>query len=140
MFFACNPPDVRKMKGLNSAMTNLSNEPLPSPALAFGAAPALSSQELDEEHRIEVLQFLSQRPLHNVVMNGFIRDNGLQSPLNRGIFYGSRDRVGKLEGVALIGHSMLLEVRNDRALAEFARLAQAAHNTHMIMGEQEVIR
>src|SRR5437764_4533128 len=121
-------------------MTNLPNEPLTSTASAFGAARALSSHELTEENKTEVLQFLSQRPLHTAVMTGFIRDNGLESPLNRGIFYGCRDSMGKLDGVALIGHAMFLEVRSERALEVFAQLAQKARNTHMIMGEHEVMQ
>ena len=32
----------------------------------------------------EALAFLAAEPLHNVYMSGFIRDNGLVSPLNRG--------------------------------------------------------
>lgn len=121
-------------------MTNLPNEPLTSTAAAFGAARALSSHKLTEENKTEVLQFLSQRPLHTVVMNGFIRDNGLESPLNRGIFCGCRDRMGKLDGVALIGHAMFLEVRSESALEVFAHLAQEAGTTHMIMGEHNVIQ
>jgi hypothetical protein len=36
------------------------------------------------EFEAEVLDFLSERPLHTVAMTGFIRDNGLVSELNRG--------------------------------------------------------
>jgi predicted GNAT family acetyltransferase len=45
--------------------------------------------------------------------------------------------LGRLEGVALIGHATLVEVRTDRALREFALLAQTCRNTHMILGELE---
>src|SRR2546423_13650894 len=120
-------------------MRYLPNDPPASPTSAFAAARALSSPELTEENKTEVLEFLSQRPLHTVVMNGFIRDNGIDSPLNRGVFYGCRDSLGRLEGVALIGHSMFLEVRTDRALEVFAHFAKQAANTHMILGEHEVI-
>jgi predicted GNAT family acetyltransferase len=87
----------------------------------------------------EVLAFLAERPIHTVCMAGFIRDNGLDSPLNRGTFYGCRNSEGRLEGVALIGHTTLIEVRTDRALKEFALVAQVYAKAHMIMGEQERI-
>ncbi|HWQ31814.1 MAG TPA: GNAT family N-acetyltransferase [Blastocatellia bacterium] len=84
----------------------------------------------------EVLQFLARRPLHTVIMSGLIRDNGLESPLNRGSFYGWRNLKGDLLGVALIGHLTLVETRSDVALAAFARLAHAEPLTHTIIGEQ----
>jgi len=66
-----------------------------------------------------------------------IHDNGLESPLNRGTFYGCRDINGRLEGVALVGHATLMETVSDRALAVLAQVAQQCANTHMIMGEKE---
>lgn len=87
----------------------------------------------------EVIQFLSQRPLHTVAMLSLIRDNGLVSPLNRGTFYGCRDANGYLEGVALIGHATLLETVSSRALRALAEVARDCPNTHMIMGEQDRI-
>ena len=91
-------------------------------------------------HEREVLDFLSARPLHTVYMSGFIRDNGLQSPHNRGTFYGCRDTRGRLVGVALVGHITQVEARNDRALRALARVAQNCSTAHVIMGEQEGIR
>jgi ribosomal protein S18 acetylase RimI-like enzyme len=44
-----------------------------------------------------------------------------------------------LEGVSLIGHVTLLEVRTERALEAFARLASNFSGTHLLMGEQERI-
>ncbi|MCA1634764.1 MAG: GNAT family N-acetyltransferase [Acidobacteria bacterium] len=107
------------------------------PSAAQG--PALTAQALANEHREEVLQFLSSRPVHTVVMAGFIRDNGLVSPLNRGTFYGCRGEGGQLEGVALIGHATLVETQSDKALAAFARIARDCPRTHVMMGEQENI-
>ena len=92
-----------------------------------------------QEFEAEVLDFLSQRPLHTVAMIGFIRDNGLVSDLNRGTFYGCRNRQGILEGVALIGHAVLMETRTDRALQAFADLARQRATPHLIMGEKERI-
>jgi predicted GNAT family acetyltransferase len=91
------------------------------------------------EFEAEVLDFLSQRPLHTVAMTGFIRDNGLVSELNRGTFYGCRNRQGTLEGVALIGHAVLIETRTDRALRSFADLARQSATPHLILGEKERI-
>lgn len=92
---------------------------------------------LAEEHAREVLDFLSARPLHTVFLAGLVRDNGLVSPLNRGMFYGARDAAGRLEGVALVGHATLAETRTARALEAFARAAQGCAGAHMILGESE---
>lgn len=106
-------------------------------------APHLSSfqhlRRLGDRDRDEVLQFLGERPLHTVAMAGFIRDNGLTSLLNRGVFFGYRNHWNQLEGVALIGHAMLMETRTDRALQAFAEIAKELTSTHMIMGEQQRI-
>ncbi len=94
---------------------------------------------LAKENESEVLQFLGERPLHTAAMTGFIRDNGFNSPANRGSFYGYRNAQGQLEGVALIGHATLVETRSEHALQAFANVAQSCSTTHMILGEQERI-
>jgi len=106
----------------------------PVPQLSEVTVGALVADETSE-----VLFFLERRPIHTVAMIGFIRDNGLVSPLNRGTFYGCRSRQGQLEGVALIGHATLMETTTDRALQAFAEIAQKCTNAHMIMGEQQRI-
>jgi ribosomal protein S18 acetylase RimI-like enzyme len=98
---------------------------------------AMSITRLANGSETEVLTFLSQRPIHTVTMMSLIRDNGLDSPLNRGTFYGCRDLNGTLEGVALVGHATLMETVSDRALAALAQVAQQCSNTHLIMGEKE---
>jgi predicted GNAT family acetyltransferase len=95
--------------------------------------------ELTEEDRNEVLAFLAERPRHTVCMTGFIRDNGLVSPHNRGTFYGCRNSEDRLEGVALIGHATLIEARTSRAMREFGLVAQTHTRTHMIMGEVDAV-
>ncbi len=95
--------------------------------------------ELTEEDRNEVLGFLGERPTQNVCMTGFVRDNGLVSPHNRGTFYGCRNSEGRLEGVAVIGHATLLDARTPRAMQEFGLVAQTHTRTHMIMGEVEAV-
>lgn len=94
-------------------------------------------ERLGAMNEVEVLEFLSTRPIHTVAMMGFIRDNGIISPLHRGVFYAYRNQTGELEGVALIGHATLLETRSDRALEAFAEVAQEGTSAHMIMGEQQ---
>lgn len=101
------------------------------------AARSLAVHPLTEEHRAEVLSFLGARPFHTMIMAGWIRDNGLVSPLNRGTFYACRSRAGQLEGVALIGEIILLETSSEAALAAFARLAQDCPKVYMVMAEQE---
>lgn len=95
------------------------------------------TERLTSGSESEVLEFLTQRPLHTVSLVGIIRDNGLESPFNRGNFYACRNHSGELEGVAVIGHATLMETRSDRALQAFAAIAQQCTTARMIMGEQE---
>jgi len=83
----------------------------------------------------EVLSALAVPTMTNVVMAGFIRDNGLISSQNRGSFYLCRNAGDKLEGVALIGHSILFEAFSDSAIAGFAALARRGPVPHLLMGE-----
>jgi predicted GNAT family acetyltransferase len=94
-------------------------------------------QVLTCAHKAEALAFLAARPLHTVYLAGCILDNGVVSPLNRGTFYGYRNHLGLLEGVALIGHATLFEAHSDEALAAFAHLAQTFKQTHLLLGEME---
>jgi uncharacterized protein len=91
---------------------------------------------LTKGRETEALEFLADQPLHNVYMAGFIRDNGLVSPLNRGTFYGCRDGAGRLEGVALIGHVTQMDARTERALKAFAHETQSCPSVHVVMGER----
>jgi predicted GNAT family acetyltransferase len=94
-------------------------------------------QELANTDANEILAFLAERPLHTVIMVGFINDNGVVNPLNRGTFYACRNAQKQLEGVALIGHVTLFEVRTDAALEAFAQLARSCPRVSMLAGEQE---
>ncbi len=105
-----------------------------APRLAPGSAVV---ERLANSTESEVLDFLSQRPIHTVAMMSLIRDNGLVNPLNRGTFYGCRDINGHLEGVALVGHATLMETVSERALMALAQVAQECAYTHLIMGEKE---
>ncbi|MGI8917781.1 MAG: GNAT family N-acetyltransferase [Pyrinomonadaceae bacterium] len=87
----------------------------------------------------QTLEFLAAQPVHNVYMAGFIRDNGLVSPLNRGKFYDCCDGAGLIEGVALIGHVTQLDVRTSRAMKAFASVAQTCPSVHVVMGERATV-
>ncbi len=100
---------------------------------------AVTLHQLTDDHKAEVLDFLSARPLHTVFLAGFIRDNGLVSLLNRGTFYAARNYEGRLEGVGLIGHATLIEARSDAALEAFASFARGCPSAHMILGEKEKV-
>jgi GNAT superfamily N-acetyltransferase len=101
------------------------------------AVPALSNlRMLTETDRVEVVEFLEIRPVHTVVMKSFIQDNGMESADNRGKFYGYRNADGTLEGVALIGHTTLLEARSHDALIAFALAAKTPETPiHILMSD-----
>lgn len=110
---------------------NVSRQPI------LKIAPEMNRlQILTEADKTEVLDFLKLRPVHTVVMTGFIQDNGLESADNRGRFYGYRNLPGKLEGVALIGHTTLIESRSDDSLTAFALTARVSETPiHILMSD-----
>lgn len=95
---------------------------------------------LAPDHGPEALAFLSERPLDNVIMSGFIRDNGVVSPQNRGRFFGCWNRGGALEGVALLGHGVSFDSRCDAATKLFASLARQAPAPYVLMGESSQVQ
>ncbi len=106
-------------------------------AVMLEAAPDMKRLcRLTEAEQAETLAFLSIRPVHTVVMTSFINDNGIDSTLNRGQFYGYRNADGTLEGVALIGHTTLVEARSSDALKAFAFAARTPETPiHIIMSD-----
>lgn len=110
-------------------------------AAAYTRAGENSVELLTEAVRREVLEFLAVRPVQTVVITGFIRDNGMESPANRGKFYGYRNiKTGKLEGVALIGHTTLIESRSSGSLAAFARAARCSETPiHILMSDGKTV-
>jgi uncharacterized protein len=97
-------------------------------------------QILTEADQPEVLEFLKMRPVHTVIMTSFIQDNGMESASNRGTFYGYRDFSGNLEGVALIGHTTLVEVRSENALVALALKARESETPiHIMMSDGDSI-
>lgn len=103
------------------------------------AAGPLTISPLTRGREAEVLDFLSARPLRTFYLAGLVRDNGLESPHNRGTFYGCRDEEGRLTGVALVGHAIVFETESDAALAAFARLAQDHPLAHMVAGTPDEV-
>jgi len=100
----------------------------------------ISSQAVEplrEEEQDEVLAFLTNRAEQTFMMTGWILDNGIVSEMNRGTFYGHRDRAGRLDGLALVGHVTLFETQNEEALATFARLAKDCASVNTIIAEAE---
>ena len=105
-----------------------------APAAEMTAARPFPLKNGQEE---EVLDFLSANWQNTFYLAGLVRDNGLESPLNRGTFYGCRDESGELSGVALMGHATVFETRSAAALDAFARLAQEKPLTHLLAGQPE---
>ena len=95
---------------------------------------------LSHGNEANVLSVLSTPSLTNVIMSGFIRDNGLVSPLNRGSFYACHNELKNLTGIALIGHTMLFEAFDEGAIQAFASLARTSSSNHLLMGEHNSVR
>jgi predicted GNAT family acetyltransferase len=103
---------------------------------------SLCVEPLTDESEREVLDFLSRADsVQAVFMTSMVRDNGLESPFNRGIFYGARQEVrGELVGVALVGHATLVETADDFALRSFAQIAREIPGAHVHLGEVHLIK
>lgn len=124
-----------------SKMKKAATFTIPLPAAARNES--LSVEPLTYEHEREVLAFFSAAAsVQAVFMESLVRDNGLESPFNRGTFYGARRAAGReqLAGVALIGHATLVETGEDAALKAFAHVARARPGAHVILGEEERIK
>jgi ribosomal protein S18 acetylase RimI-like enzyme len=102
--------------------------------------PAVAPELLDEGHTDETLSFLAARPLRGLFLRGYIEDNGLASPLNRGDFFGVRNRAGSLEAVGLIGHATMFEASTDDSLAALASVAQQDDRMHMVLGPHNEVQ
>jgi ribosomal protein S18 acetylase RimI-like enzyme len=110
------------------------------PALAVPGAtttPAITPASPGSEERF--LAALSRPSLTNVILAGFIRDNGFVNPLNRGRFYNCLNEKHEVEGVALIGHTILFEAFSERAIQAFAALARRENSPHLLMGEHNAV-
>ena len=96
---------------------------------------ALAAPGMEEK----ILAALASPTLTNVIMAGFIRDNGLVSSQHRGHFYVCRNRHNKLEGVALIGHSILFHAEDESVVEGFASVARRG-SPHLLMGEHTAVQ
>ena len=95
---------------------------------------------LKNSDECEVFEFLKIRPVHTVVMTSLIQDNGLENADNRGKFYGYRNASGMLKGVALIGHTTLVEARSEDSLMAFALIARQSETPiHFMMSDGATI-
>ena len=124
-----------------SQRTQKTYAPLAEVTRSMIVTPDLSRvQRLTENNRQEVLAFLSVRPVHTVAMKSFIIDNGIESKMNRGNFVGYRNANGDLEGVALIGHSTLVEARTDDAMQAIAIVARQSETPiHLVMSDGKAV-
>lgn len=133
------PPNFTKLMTQSNSLANRTQAMLQitktNSQRFFGPVTSRRIEPLREEHKNEALGFLATRTEHTFVMAGWILDNGLVSPLNRGTFYGHRNERGQLDGVALIGHVTLFETNNEVALAAFARLAQDCSSARVVMAK-----
>ena len=87
----------------------------------------------------QAFSFLDQQPLKNLIMIGLIRDHGLESPSNRGNFYGCFLQ-DQLIGMALMGHCVLLSGSRE-IINHFAHLAclTEVSQVRMMLGEEGMI-
>ena len=116
---------------------NMEHKRVLGAAAETATVPVVTCASPGSEERI--LAALSRESLTNVVMAGFIRDHGLINPLNRGRFYICRDEKNRVEGVALIGHTILFEAFSERATQAFAALARRESSPHLLMGEHNAV-
>lgn len=93
----------------------------------------------DESDERGVLGFLAERPAHTVVLGGYIRDNGFESPFNPGSFYACCDERERIRGVALVGNEIHVEARDEEALRAFAQLARKCRTARTLTGEQKAV-
>ena len=98
----------------------------------------LSITRLSPYEQCHVLSLLPADSLTNVIMAGFINDNSFTSPRNRGDFYACRNEAGELEGVALIGHTVLLNAQTSNAIKAFAAVARRKCSKNLVMAERSV--
>jgi predicted GNAT family acetyltransferase len=91
----------------------------------------------DEE---EVLTYLNCKPLENIITIALIRANGLDSPENRGTFYGHFED-GVLTGVAFMGKTVVLNGPREAA-AGFADIVnrEAPFEVRRVVGREPIVR
>ena len=96
-------------------------------------------RQLKRGEEAQTLDFLNRQPFANVVLSGFVQEHGLESPRNRGSFYGRFDQ-GCLCDLALIGHHVILS-GSGAAIPCFAEIAGERHKNdlRMVFGEETAV-
>jgi ribosomal protein S18 acetylase RimI-like enzyme len=98
-----------------------------------------SALPLCETEIFDALTFLAGANVQSVILAGMLLDNGVDKELNRGTFYAYRGVRGEIEGIALIGHSTIIDSRSEIALREFARIARnTSVPMHLVLSSGEV--
>lgn len=103
------------------------------------SAGADAVEELTDADQDKILAFLGTRTLHTAYLCGLVRDNGVFSSYNRGTFFAYRNNLKEIEGVALIGHAILMEAVSNRAVRAFAETAQRFTTAHLIMCQEDQV-
>lgn len=93
------------------------------------------AEQLEERELDEALRFLEARPLHSVILAGWLRDRGVRSAAHRGEFYRCRDAAGDLIGVGLAGRHTFFEARTYEAIRAFAEIARGRTDINMVFAE-----
>lgn len=100
---------------------------------------SLTVQPLEAGHAGETLEYLEARPVETAYLCGLIRDNGVESAQNRGVFYACRDRAGRLRGVQMIGDALLFASDDASATKALARFARRRRAPRIIRGESGAV-
>lgn len=113
-------------------------EPSPADATRVARGDArMKVERLLSGAEAQAVEFLERQHVRNVQMLSLIRDHGVESPANRGAFYGCLDDDGRLVGVALVGHWVLLSGGLE-TVAVFGRIARFLHRGEvaLVLGEE----
>ncbi|MFN6965071.1 MAG: GNAT family N-acetyltransferase [Pyrinomonadaceae bacterium] len=94
-----------------------------------------AASELCESETDDALAFLAKRPLHNVILEGWLTDLKAGEKPTCGRFFKHRDENGLIDGIALIGKHTLLEAHRPAAIRAFAELARERGDIKMFCAE-----
>lgn len=92
-------------------------------SLNFPVPECSGALVLDNDETEAILQFLQKKPAHCAYLTGLIQEHGPVSRLHRGIFYASRNFLGELRGIALVGHATIIEPNEQRIIKRLGRAA-----------------
>ena len=101
------------------------------PVLGRSGAFVLTADETEA-----ILKFFRKQPAHCAYSTSLIHEHGLMSQINRGTLYGSKNFLGELRGVALIGHATIIEPTNKESLKDLAATADTCNSRDLVMCEE----